>query len=138
MALTLRLTRAGAKKRPYFRLVVADSRNPRDGRFIERLGTYDPLRARDDPARVKLNAERIKYWLGKGAKPSDRVARFLGAAELAPMPAQRNNPKKAQPKAKAQERLKAKAEAAKAAAEPAPGKTESAPEAGAEGPAEAS
>lgn len=138
MALSLRLTRAGAKKRPYYRLVVADSRSPRDGRFIERLGTYDPLRARDDPARVKLNAERIKYWLGKGATPSDRVARFLGAAELAPMPARRNNPKKAQPKAKAQERLKAKTEAAEAAAEPAPGKTEGAPEAGAEGPAEAS
>lgn len=114
--LTLRLARAGAKKRPYFRLVVTDSRNPRDGRYVERLGTYDPLLPSDSPERVKLNAERIKYWLGKGAKPSERVARFLGAAELTPMPPRRNNPKKAQPKAKAQERLKAREEAAKGAA----------------------
>lgn len=120
MTTRIRLSRAGAKKRPYYRVVIADIRSPRDGRFIERVGSYNPLLPKDDPNRIKLDADRIKYWLGVGAKPTDRVARFLGEAEIAPMPAQRNNPQKAKPKAKAQERLKA-AEEAKNAAKEAPG-----------------
>jgi small subunit ribosomal protein S16 len=118
MALKIRMARAGAKKQPHFRIVVADSRNPRDGRFLEKLGTYDPRLKSDDPNRVSLNEERIKHWLGHGAVPSDRVARFLGAAGIRPMPERRNSPEKSQPKAKAQERLKAAEEKkAKAAAE---------------------
>jgi len=115
MSLKIRLARGGAKKRPHYRIVVADSRMPRDGRYIERLGTYDPLLAKDNENRVDLKKERIRYWLSKGAKPTDRVARFLGTAEIIPMPAQRHNPEKAKPKAKAQERLAAAAEAAEAA-----------------------
>jgi small subunit ribosomal protein S16 len=115
MSLKIRLARGGAKKRPHYRIVVADSRMPRDGRYIERLGTYDPLLAKDNENRVDLKEERIRYWLSKGAKPTDRVARFLGTAEIIPMPAQRHNPEKAKPKAKAQERLAAAAEAAEAA-----------------------
>ena len=94
MSLKIRLSRAGAKKRPFYRVVVADTRSPRDGRFLERLGTYDPMLPKDHPERVRLNEERIRHWLGVGARPSDRVARFLGAAEIIPMPAQRNNPQK--------------------------------------------
>ena len=138
MALSIRLSRGGAKKRPYYRIVVADSRSPRDGRFIERLGTYNPLLPREHEDRVRLKEERIKYWLGEGAKPSDRVARFLGEAEIAPMPAQRNNPNKAKPKAKAQERLKEAEEAKKAAAaapEPVPEPEAPVEEAAAEEPA---
>jgi len=116
MALKIRLTRGGAKKRPFYRIVVADSRKPRDGHFIERVGTYNPMLAKDHPERVILNPDRIKHWLSVGAVPSDRVARFLGAAEIISMPAQRNNPNKAKPKAKAQERLKAAEDAAAAAA----------------------
>ena len=111
MSLKIRLARGGAKKRPHYRIVVADSRMPRDGRYIERLGTYDPLLAKDNQNRVMLKDERIRYWLEKGAKPTDRVARFLGSAEIIPMPEQKNNPQKAKPKAKAQERLAALAEA---------------------------
>jgi small subunit ribosomal protein S16 len=121
MPLKIRLARAGAKKRPFYRIVVADSRSPRDGRFIEKLGTYNPLLKRDDPNRVTLNEERIQHWLGHGARPTDRVARFLGGAEIIPMPAQKNNPLKGQPGKKAQERLKeaeAAAEAAMAPEEP--------------------
>ena len=117
MALKIRLSRAGAKKRPFYRIVITDSRNPRDGRFIERVGTYDPMLPKDGQ-RVTLKEDRIRHWLGVGAKPSDRVARFLGQAEIIPMPAQRNNPQKAVPKAKAQARMeeeREKAEAAKAA-----------------------
>lgn len=120
MALKIRLSRGGAKKRPYYRIVVADSRKPRDGRFIERIGTYNPMLEKTDPSRVVIDIERARHWLSHGATPSDRVARFLGTAEVIPMPAQRDNPKKSQPKAKAQERLKEAeeaAEAAKAAAE---------------------
>ena len=117
MGLRIRLARGGAKRRPYYRVVVADIRSPRDGRFIERLGTYNPLLGKDDPKRVTLNEERIRHWLGHGATPTDRVARFLGAANIIEMPAQRNNPNKAKPKAKAQERAKEIEEAAKAAAE---------------------
>ena len=117
MGLRIRLSRGGAKRRPYYRVVVADVRSPRDGRFIERLGTYNPLLGKDDPKRVTLNEERIRHWLGHGATPTDRVARFLGAAEIIEMPGQRNNPEKAKPKAKAQERAKEMEDAAKAAAE---------------------
>ncbi len=115
MALRIRLSRGGAKKRPYYRIVIADSRSPRDGRFIEKIGAYNPMLAKDDPNRVVLDVERARHWLGRGATPSDRVARFLGQAEIIPMPAQRSNPKKALPKAKAQERMKAAEEAAAAA-----------------------
>jgi small subunit ribosomal protein S16 len=119
MALKLRLARAGAKKRPVYRIVVADSRSPRDGRFIERIGTYDPLKPKDSEDRVMLDLDRAKYWLDQGAQPTDRVARFLGQAEIIAMPQQRNNPNKGKPKAKAQERLKAAEEAAAAASAPA-------------------
>ncbi len=115
MGVRIRLSRGGAKKRPYYRVVIADVRSPRDGRFIERVGSYNPLLAKDDPNRVKLNEERIKHWLSQGATPTDRVARFLGEANIAPMPAQRHNPQKAKPKAKAVERMKAEAEAKDAA-----------------------
>ncbi len=130
MALKIRLSRAGAKKRPFYRVVVADSRSPRDGRFLERLGTYDPMLPKDHPERVRLNVERIRHWLGVGALPSERVARFLGAAEIIPMPAQRNNPQKGQPRAKALERAAARAEkaAAAASAPPEPAPAEPAPE----------
>ena len=124
MALAMRLSRGGRKSRPFYRIVVADKRMPRDGRYIERLGTYNPLLAKDDAERVKLNEERIKHWLGEGAQPSYRVAVFLGKAGIAPMPATPNNPNKGQPsektKMRAEEKLekqKAKAEAEKAAAE---------------------
>ncbi len=136
MALKIRLSRAGAKKRPFYRIVVTDSRNPRDGRYIERLGTYDPMLPKDKQ-RVTLVEDRIRHWLGVGAKPTDRVARFLGNAEIITMPAQRNNPQKAKPKAKAVARLeeeREKAEAAKTAplAEetPAEATDESSPEGG--------
>jgi small subunit ribosomal protein S16 len=117
MSLKIRLSRGGAKKRPFFRIVVADSRSPRDGRFIERLGTYNPMLAKDNPERVQFNSERIRHWLSNGATPSPRVARFLGHADVLPMPAVRDQSKKHLPKAKAQERMKAAEEARKAAAE---------------------
>ena len=116
MALKIRLSRGGAKKRPYYRIVIADSRSPRDGRFIEKIGAYNPMLAKDNPDRVVLDLDRARHWLGRGATPSDRVARFLGHAEVIPMPAQRNNPQKSLPKAKAQERMRAAEEAAAAAA----------------------
>jgi small subunit ribosomal protein S16 len=115
MSLKIRLTRGGAKKRPYYRIVVADSRSPRDGRFIEKVGTYDPMKQKDDPARVILESEKIQAWLAKGAQPTDRVLRFLDAAGLLKR-APRNNPQKAVPGKKAQERAEAKAAAS---AEPA-------------------
>lgn len=115
MALKLRMSRGGRKGAPFYRIVVADSRAARDGNYIERLGTYDPRLAADNPARVTLNAERIKHWLSVGAQPSERVALFLGKAGIAAMPAQSVRPNKSAPKAKAQERLK-NAEEAKAAA----------------------
>ena len=117
MSTKIRLSRAGAKKRPYYRVVVADVRSPRDGKFLERVGSYNPLLPKTDPNRVKINADRVRYWLDNGALPTERVARFLGEAEIIPMPAQRNSPQKSKPKAKAQERLKAAEEAEKAAAE---------------------
>ena len=118
MAVKIRLSRAGAKKTPHYRVIVADSRSPRDGRFLERVGTYNPLLPRGHPDRVKLKLERIQYWLDNGAKPSFRVATFLGAADVIPMPS-RENPEKAKPKAKAQARLEelTRAEAEKAEGE---------------------
>lgn len=115
--LKVRMARAGAKKRPFYNIVVADSRNPRDGSFLEKLGTYDPKQPKDSDKRVILNGERIKYWVSKGAQVSDRVAIFLGKAGLAPMPERKNNPQKAVPKAKSQERKKAREEKAAKVAE---------------------
>ena len=108
MAIALRLSRGGAKKRPYYRIVAADSRYPRDGRYLEQIGTYNPLLAKDDEKRVQLNEDRAKYWLGVGAQPSDRVARFLDAAGIRERAA-RNNPNKAEPGEKAKERAEEKA-----------------------------
>ncbi|MFA7441516.1 MAG: 30S ribosomal protein S16 [Sphingomonadaceae bacterium] len=108
MALSIRLARGGAKKRPVYRIVVADSRAPRDGRFIEKLGTYNPLLPRDSEARVTLDTERAKHWLTVGAQPSDRVARFLDAAGLISRTA-KHNPNKAEPGDKAKERAEARA-----------------------------
>lgn len=115
MALKIRLARGGAKKRPYYRIVVADARAPRDGDFIEKVGTYNPMVERDHADRLKLDAERIKHWLSVGAQPTDRVARFIGEAGLAPKHAVRTQSKQPQPKAKAQERMKIAEEARKAA-----------------------
>jgi small subunit ribosomal protein S16 len=108
MPLKIRLARAGTKKRPYYHVVIADSRAPRDGRFIERLGHFNPLVAKDAKDRLKLDLEKTKAWLAKGATPTDRVLRFLDEAGVRKRPA-RNNPKKAQPKKKAQERAAAAA-----------------------------
>ena len=123
MAMKIRLARGGSKKRPFYRVVAADSRMPRDGRYVEKLGTYNPLLPKDSEERVKLNVERIQYWLGEGAQPTDRVARFLEAAGLVAK-TERSNPERAKPGKKAQERVEEKAqkvadaaEAAKAAAE---------------------
>ncbi len=108
MSLKIRLARAGAKKRPFYRIVIADSRSPRDGRFIEIVGTYNPILPKGDEKRVTLNTDRIQHWLSKGAQTTDRVLRFLDAAGLAKRTA-RNNPKKAIPGKKAQERAGAAA-----------------------------
>jgi small subunit ribosomal protein S16 len=116
MALSLRLSRGGSKKRPYYRIVVADARSPRDGRFIEKIGTYNPLLAKDSPERVKLDADRAKHWLSVGAQPTDRVLRFLDAAGVKERPA-RSNPKKGEPGEKAKERAEERAEKLKAAEE---------------------
>ena len=126
MALKIRLARGGSKKRPYYHVVVADVRSPRDGRFIERLGYWNPMLAKDDAARVNLNQERIQHWLDNGALPAHRVARFMAEAGMITRDA-RNNPNKAQPGKKAQERAAEKkqkeedaaAAAAEAAAAPA-------------------
>lgn len=163
MATVLRLTRAGAKKRPYYHIVVASSRAARDGRFIERVGSYNPMLPRESGERVKLVTDRIQYWLSVGAQPSDRVAKFFADAGLMKARTRTESPKKSAPKAKAQERINQAAEkaaqaaeaaaAAKAAAEaPAPAPepvaeapaaeaapeaaAEAAPEAAAEAPAE--
>ncbi len=110
MSLKIRLTRGGAKKRPYYRIVVADARSPRDGRFIEKVGTYDPMKPKGDANRVTLETDKIQAWLAKGAQPTDRVLRFLDAAGLIKR-SPRNNPNKAVPGKKAQERAAAKAAA---------------------------
>jgi small subunit ribosomal protein S16 len=112
----MRLSRGGAKKRPYYRIVVADSRAPRDGKYLEQIGTYNPLLAKDDPARIKLDEDRARHWLSVGAQPSDRVARFLDAAGIKEREA-RNNPQKAEPGEKAKERAEEKAEKAREAEE---------------------
>ncbi|MBU6234605.1 MAG: 30S ribosomal protein S16 [Alphaproteobacteria bacterium] len=117
MALKIRMSRGGRKNLPYYRIVVTDSRSPRDSNFIERLGTYNPLLAQNDPNRVVIDAEKVKAWLAKGAQPSERVAIFLGKAGIMPMPKQSVRPQKSAPKAKAQERLKEAEEKARAAAE---------------------
>ena len=118
MSLKIRLARGGAKKRPYYRIVVADARSPRDGRFVEKVGSYNPMLPHDRPERIVLNTDRIKYWLSVGAEPTDRVARFVGAAGLIKVPQINETPLKSTPKKKAQERLKAEeaAEAKKKAA----------------------
>ena len=116
MALKIRMSRGGAKKRPFYRIVVADSRMPRDGRYIEKLGTYNPLLPKDHDDRLTLNLERAKHWISLGAKPSDRIARFLDDAGLWKREA-RNNPQKGKPGAKALERLEAAEEAKRAAEE---------------------
>ncbi len=119
MALKIRLARGGAKKRPYYNIVIADSRSPRDGRFIEKIGSYNPMLPKDSEDRVKFDADRAKHWLSVGAKPTDRVARFLSTAGLVEWKAG-NNPNRAKPGQNAldrEEARKEKAEAAKAAAE---------------------
>lgn len=123
MSLKIRLARGGTKKRPFYHIVIADARSPRDGRFIEKIGTFNPLLAKDAENRVVLNAERATHWVGVGAQPTDRVLRFLDAAGIAKREA-RNNPEKAKPGAKATERAEEKA--AKAAAANAPAEEASA------------
>ena len=120
MAMKIRLARGGSKKRPFYRIVAADSRMPRDGRYVEKLGTYNPLLPKDSEERVKMDAERVQYWMDQGAQVTDRVSRFLEAAGVIEAKT-RNNPQKAVPGKKAQERAEEKvakaAEAAEAAAE---------------------
>ena len=138
MAMKIRLARGGSKKRPFYRIVAADSRMPRDGRYIERLGTYNPLLPKDSDERVKMNVERIQYWLSEGAQVTDRVSRFLEAAGILDKKT-RNNPKKALPGQKAQDRAEEKlakdnqeAAAEEAPAEEAPAEEGAAEEAPAE------
>ena len=122
MAVAIRLSRGGAKKRPYYRIVVSDSRAPRDGKYLEQIGTYNPMLPKDDEARVKIDEDRARHWIGVGAVPSDRVARFLDKAGIVERAA-RNNPKKGEPGEAAKERAEekaakaAEAEEAKKAAE---------------------
>ena len=116
MAVSLRLSRGGSKKRPYYKVVAADSRSPRDGNFLEQVGTYNPLLAKDDENRVRLVEDRIKYWLGVGAQPTDRVARMLDKAGIKERAAT-NNPNKAEPGKKAKERAEDKASKAAEAIE---------------------
>ena len=109
MSLKIRLSRGGAKKRPFYSIVISDARSPRDGRFIERVGTYNPMVEKDHPERIVLKSERITHWLSVGAQPTDRVARFLGDAALIPAPARRETPKQSAPGQKAIERAKERA-----------------------------
>ncbi len=138
MSVSIRLARGGAKKRPYYRIVVANSRSPRDGAFIEKIGSYNPLLAKDDVNRVQIDADRAKHWLSVGAQPTDRVARFLDAAGVKERPA-RSNPNKGKPGEKAVERAEERAakvaaeeEAAKAPVEEAPAEEAPAEEVAAE------
>lgn len=132
MSVKIRLARGGSKKRPFYSIVIADIRAPRDGRFIEKIGTFNPLLAKDDENRVVLDTDRAKHWLDHGAQPTDRVLRFLDAAGVAKREA-RNNPNKAKPGKKAEERASEKAAAAEEAAAAAAAPAEEAP---AEEPAE--
>ena len=116
MSVKIRLSRGGAKKRPYYYVVVAHGTSPRDGRYIEQIGTFDPMLKKDNPERVKLKEDRVKHWLGVGAQPTDRVLRLLDGKGLAKRTAM-NNPEKAKPKKKAQERTAAAADKAAKAAE---------------------
>ena len=116
MAMKIRLSRGGSKKRPFYRVVAADSRMPRDGRYVEKLGTYNPLLPKDSEERVKLDMERVKHWLDQGAQPTDRVSRFLEAAGVIEKK-ERANMKKAEPGKKAQDRAEEKAAKAAAAEE---------------------
>jgi len=127
MAMKIRLARGGSKKRPFYRIVAADSRMPRDGRFIEKLGTYNPLLPKDSEDRVKMDMERVQYWLSKGAQPTDRISRMLEAAGVLEKK-ERSNPQKAQPGKKATERAEEKAAKAAEAAEAAAAPAEEAPE----------
>ncbi|MBB3456761.1 small subunit ribosomal protein S16 [Rhizobium sp. BK313] len=115
MALKIRLARGGSKKRPYYHVVVADARSPRDGRFLEKVGSWNPMLAKDDAKRIELDADRIKHWLDNGAQPTDRVLRFLDEAGVAKREA-KSNPEKAKPGKKAQERAAEKAQKAADAA----------------------
>lgn len=117
MAVRIRLSRGGSKKRPFYKVVAADQRAPRDGRFIEKLGTFNPLLPKDHAERFVINEERVKYWLVNGAQPTERMQKMLSALGLCSAPVIREQPKKSAPKAKAQERMKEKAEKAAAAAE---------------------
>ncbi len=112
MGLKIRLARAGAKKRPYYHIVIADSRSPRDGRFIERVGSYNPMLPAEHEDRVRLLPDRLQHWIGNGAVATERVAKFLGKAGLTPMPVWNEQPQQSAPKKKAQERAKAAAAAA--------------------------
>ncbi len=118
MAMKIRLARGGSKKRPHYSIVAADSRMPRDGRFIEKLGTYNPLLPKDSEDRVKMNMERVQYWLDQGAQPTDRISRFLEAAGVKPK-AERANPRKGEPGKKAKERAEQRAARAAEASAPA-------------------
>ena len=117
MAVRIRLSRGGSKKRPFYRIVAADQRAPRDGRFIEKLGTYNPLLPKDSAERLVVNAEKVKSWISKGAQPTERLQKLFANLGLCATPALRNQPKKSAPKAKALERMKEKEEKAAAAAE---------------------
>ncbi len=134
MALSMRLSRGGSKKRPYYRIVVADARSPRDGKFIEKIGTYNPLLAKDNADRIKLDTDRAKHWLSVGAQPTDRVARFLDVTGVKERAA-KNNPNKGKPGEKAVERAEERAEKLKAAEEAA-AEAKAAAEAAAATPAE--
>ena len=134
MAVSIRLSRGGAKKRPYYKIVVTDARNTRDGKFIERIGSYNPMLPKDSPERIKLDAERARHWISVGAQPSDRVARFLDQAGVKERSA-RNNPSKGEPGEKAKERAEERATrqaeldaaAAEAASAPAGGDDDATP-----------
>jgi small subunit ribosomal protein S16 len=126
MAMKIRLARGGSKKRPFYRIVAADSRMPRDGRYIEKLGTYNPLLPKDSEERVNMDLERIQYWIGQGAQPTDRVSRMLEAAGALPKK-DRNNPKKGTPGKAAVERAEEKVAKAAAAAEAAAAPAQEAP-----------
>jgi len=135
MAMKIRLARGGSKKRPFYRIVAADSRMPRDGRFIEKLGTYNPLLPKDSEERVKMDVERVQHWISKGAQPTDRIQRMLEAAGVIDKK-ERSNPNKAKPGKKAVERAEEKAAKVAEAAEAAAAPAEEAPAAEAEAAAE--